>query len=178
VLITVRVADGVPSLRGFPVVEALRATFKAASVRDGFCLVHYSIQRDHVHMIVEADDHAALGRGMKSVVSRIAHAVKRVFRLEGSVMAGRYHARRLESPRQVYNALRYVLLNSRKHCRRPGPAVVDEASSGRWFEGFRSHRPRVPGRPKEVAAPATWLLATGWKRHGLIGLEDVPGQRT
>jgi hypothetical protein len=30
------------------------------------------------------------------------------------------------------------------------------------------------GRP--VACSRTWLLGTGWKRHGLIDVDEVPGQ--
>jgi hypothetical protein len=67
-LVTVRAREDLPSLRLPRVVAALRESFAAASVRDGFRLVHYSIQRDHICMIVEADDQSALDRGMKSVL--------------------------------------------------------------------------------------------------------------
>ena len=160
-------------------VEELRETFAAASVREGFTLVHYSVQHDHVHMLVEADDEGALGRGMKSIGARIARAVNRVFGRTGEVMAGRYHSRLLKSPRQVFRALRYVLLNWRKHCLgrtgRPGPAKIDEASSGQWFDGWRDAPARAPTTPREVAPPRTWLLRTGWRIHGTIALSEIPG---
>lgn len=168
-----------PSLRGRVFVEALRETFAAACQRDGFALIHYSVQRDHVHMIVESDDQEALGRGMKAVASRIAFAANRVFQRSGPVMAGRYHARHLTSPRQVRNGLRYVLLNVRKHRfssnRNPGPATIDDASSGRWFDGWRSTSAPTTRSPREVATPTTWLLRKGWRRHGRIGLDELPG---
>jgi REP element-mobilizing transposase RayT len=181
-MVTVRVGAGLPSLRGPRVVAALRETFRASCVRKGFRLVHYSVQRDHVHMIVEADDNMALGRGMMSIVSRIAFAVNRVFRRRGKVMAGRYHVRRLTSPRQVHRALRYVLLNVRKHrfarTGRAGPAKIDAASSGRWFRGWSSTSPGGLDTRREVAHPNTWLLSAGWKRHGTIALAEIPGTRT
>jgi REP element-mobilizing transposase RayT len=179
-LVTVRVQDGVPSLRRRSFVEELRTSFAEACERKGMTLVHYSTQRDHIHLIVEADGHVALGHGMKSIVARIARAVNRVFGRSGAVMAGRYHVGWLRSPRQVRNALRYVLLNARKHFRQrfgeAPPVRIDEASSGCWFDGW-TRRPRGPSARgfREVGAARTWLLRRGWRRHGLIEPADVPG---
>ena len=70
-------------------------------------------------MIVEAKDRDALGRGMKSIGSRLARAVNRVFKRAGPVLADRYHVRVLRTPREVRNALAYVLLNARRHAANP-----------------------------------------------------------
>jgi hypothetical protein len=73
-----------------------------------------------------------------------------------------------------------ILLNARRHLaklgrRLPYQAQIDPASSGRWFDGWKSNR-EPPREPSPVAAPGTWLLAVGWRRHGLIDLAEVPGQ--
>ena len=68
-----------------------------ASERGEFRVVHYSVQRNHVHMIVEAAGKQALGRGMKAVASRLAFAVNRVFQRTGRVLEGRYHLHLLTS---------------------------------------------------------------------------------
>jgi hypothetical protein len=86
----------------------------------------------------------------------------------------------LRTPREVRNALGYVLLNARRHARRLWAELrIDPASSGRWFDGWRRKRPAAgpsaEGMP--VAAPRTWLLARGWRRHGLIDPDEVPGAR-
>jgi hypothetical protein len=91
-----------------------------------------------------------------------------------------YHVRRLTSPRQVRNALRYVLLNLRKHrfqrTGRAGAATIDDASSGRWFEGWKTGAVEAGDeRPREVAQPRSWLLKAGWRRHGPIALAEIPG---
>ena len=52
------------------------------------------------------------GRGMMSISSRISYAIRRVFNLVGRVMAGPYHAHLLETPREVYRAIVYVLMNN------------------------------------------------------------------
>jgi REP element-mobilizing transposase RayT len=167
-----------PSLRRQPVIAVLETTFRAACERGRFRLVHYSIQRDHLHLIVEADDHVELGNGMKSIAARIARAVNRVFRRRGACLAGRYHVRWLRSPRQLRNALRYVLLNVRKHyCEShgaPPPVRLDPASLARWFDGWRG-RPPDGSSSRPVALARCWLLRVGWRRRGLIDPAEVPG---
>ncbi|MEN8160793.1 MAG: hypothetical protein ABFS41_12040, partial [Myxococcota bacterium] len=148
----------------------------------------YSLQRDHAHLIVEARGKEALARGMKSVGARLARAVNRVFGRSGPVLDGRFHHRVLRTPREVRNALAYVLLNARRHFakarggRRP-PVRLDAASSARWFDGWqRAWRARLgppdpasPGARREIAPAHTWLLRVGWRRHGLVDPSEVPG---
>ena len=105
----------VPSLRTAPIVRELARTFRVARARAGFRLVHYSLQGNHAHLIVEARDRDTLGRGMKAIGARLARAVNRVARRRGPVLADRYHLRLLPTPKEVRNALRYVLLNARRH---------------------------------------------------------------
>jgi REP element-mobilizing transposase RayT len=173
--VTLRLRDGVPSLRTVRLVRELERSFRAARERDGFRLVHYSLQSNHVHMLVEANGPDALARGMKSLGARIARAVNRIFGRRGAVLADRYHARVLRTPREVRNALRYVLLNARRHLgeRARATTKVDPASSGRWFDGWR-RRATAADSPC-VSKPRSWLLAVGWRRHGLISASEVHG---
>ena len=178
--VTVRVRRGIPSLRRRAFVREFRETLRRGCERGEFRVVHYSVQRNHVHLIVEAAGKQALGRGMKSVGIRLARAVNRVLSRTGPVLLGRYHVRALKTAREVRSALAYVLLNARKHWReRTGsapPVRLDEASSGRWFSGWK-RRPRGPtaaGR-QEVAPARTWLLTSGWRRYGLVDPAEVPG---
>ena len=152
-------------------------------------MVEFSIQRDHAHLIVEAAGKPALGRGMKSVGARFARAVNRVFERSGPVLYGRYHLHLLKTPREVRNALAYVLLNARKHFRKrrgvAPPVLVDEASSGRWFDGWKrvdqskvTERRKARGaRGRPTAIARSWLLRSGWRRHGLIDPAETPGVR-
>ncbi len=139
----------------------------------------YSLQGDHAHLIVEARDARALASGMKSIGARLARRVNRIRRRSGTVLDGRYHHRLLRTPREVRNALAYVLLNARKHWRQrhgaPPPTRLDAASSGAWFDGWARVLARAPDPgPAAVASPRTWLLRIGWRRHGLIDLAEVP----
>ena len=140
-------------------------------------MIHYSLLGNHAHLIVEASGRQALGRGMKSVGARLARAVNRVFGRRGPVLLERYHLRVLRTPLEVRRAIRYVLLNARRHAprRSRGAPCVDPASSGRWFDGWKRglvHRDRGPA---SVSRPHSWLLRVGWRRHGLLDPGDVPG---
>jgi len=118
---------------------------------------------------------------MKSIGARLARAVNRVFRRSGPVLTDRFHLHVLRTPREVRNALAYVLLNTRRHLakmgRRPlSRPAIDPASSGRWFSGWnRRFQPESALDPPSVAQPLTWLLRIGWRRCGLISPSEVPG---
>jgi REP element-mobilizing transposase RayT len=180
--VTLRVRRGVPALRQKRFLRELRPSLRKGCERGEFRVAHYSVQGNHLHLIVEAAGKQALGRGMKAIGGRVARAVHRAFGWSGSVLHGRYHLRILRTPREVRSALAYVLLNVRKHFQQRrgfAPAVrVDEASSGRWFDGWRSRPsegPYATAGPRDVAPPRTWLLTAGWRRHGLIDPAEVPG---
>jgi REP element-mobilizing transposase RayT len=145
----------VPSLRTVRIVRAIERSFADGCARPGFRLVHYSLQGNHAHLIVEARDKDALGRGMMAIGSRLARAVNRVARRRGPVLADRYHMRLLPTPTEVRNALRYVLLNARHHVAKSHAALgrprLDPASSARWFDGWKGVDPSALERGPEVS---------------------------
>src|SRR4030095_9100387 len=91
-----------------------------------------------------------------------------------AMLDGRYHSRAITTPLEARRALAYMLLNARRHAwqrrrRLPSP-TIDPASSGIHSNGWVGHRPRTPplDPPPPLAPPRTWLLAVGWRRHGLF----------
>ena len=102
---------------------------------------------------------------------RIAKAINRTLNRRGTVWADRYHSRMLSTPREVRHALVYVLQNWRKHLR--GVRGVDPRSSGAWVTGWRSAID-IPSERPLVATARTWLASVGWKRHGLIHINEGP----
>ena len=174
--VTMRRAQGLPSFRSERLANLIRAAIKL-SQSEGFRVVHYSIQADHLHLIVEAADKALLSRGMRSFAIRVALLInRRVFgRRAGKVWGDRYHRHDLPNPPEVRNALVYVLNNFLKH------GVVDEGlvdpkSSAPWFNGYMHRRTPVPEEPDVTTAARTWLLDDGWKRAfpGFIHVGEVP----
>ena len=171
--VTLRARPGAGRLRVRPVFEALRDAIRAAS--DASCrVVHFSVQHDHVHLLIEASDKQELTRGMRGLTIRMARAVNRVAHRDGAVWAERYHARALASPREVRNVLVYLLRNGRKHeSAEVGP--FDPCLSAPWFDGFRDGAPAAPaGVERPIAKPRTWLAGVGWRRLGLLGAHETP----
>jgi hypothetical protein len=134
--------------------------------------VEFSVQSDHLHLIVEAGDGGALSSGVRGLAIRLARAINRALRRCGRVWADRYHARALSTPRAVRHALVYVLMNFKKHG--VVGAELDPCSSASWFAGFQQP-PEIPRNgPRPIATARTWLACVGWRRHGLIDLRERP----
>ena len=86
----------------------------------------------------------------------------------------RYHARSLRSPRELRNALVYVLMNFRKHGH-AGSMRTDPCSSARWFDGWkRSPVSTGPLARAVVAQAQSWLAKVGWRRLGAIDIDESP----
>jgi REP element-mobilizing transposase RayT len=177
--VTLKVRRGLRTLRDGRIVRALEEALAKACERGDFRVAHYSVQADHLHLLIEAEDRRALGRGMQSISARVARAVNRVLGRKGAVLWDRYHLRVLATPNEVRRALSYVLLNARKHLGTRAPRVgrIDPASSGRWFDGWREGIVALARSPAPVARARTWLLRVGWQRHGLLDPSEVPGLR-
>jgi hypothetical protein len=171
--VTIRAAPGLPSLRSPRVFGVLRRAIGRASV-DRFRVIHFSIQQDHGHFIVEGDEARRARGGMHGLAIRLALAVNRALGRKGQVVGDRYHVRPLTTPRQMRTSMVYVLLNFRKHLR--APPGIDPRSSGPHFLGWHG-RARLDSAtvapaaavaigPAATVAPMTWMAALGWRRAG------------
>ena len=173
VQVTMRVKAGLPSLRGLREFAVLRGAMKEGCKRGGFRLVHFSVLSNHLHMIVEGSSRSTLSRGLQGLTIRVARALNRLWRRLGNVFADRYHDRVLGSPTEVWNSLRYVLCNARKHGAWSSRTRPDPCSSGTWFDGWLEIEPQSTANSPTVRA-RTWLLNDGWRRIGLISIAATP----
>ena len=178
--VTLKVRAEVPHLRRGDCFVVLRRCFARGKERFGFRLVHFTVQGNHLHLLVEAKDKTALSRGMQGLAIRIARQLNKKLRRTGKLFAERYHERILKTPTETRRALLYVLANSRRHTsdKITTRDWIDPMSSAPWFDGWR-RRPREPwfqpeGEPP-VVPPTTWLLGQGWRRQGLLDPAVVPG---
>lgn len=170
--VTLRAAALPASLRRRDVFVAVRGALGRAS-RGGFRVLQFSVQANHVHLIVEADGATSFTRGLEGLAIRVARAVNRALGRTGAVWAERFHARRLTTPRSVRNALVYVLQNWRKHGWRE--RGTDPCSSAQWFGGWDDVGSRATATATApVVAARTWLARRGWRRHGPIRPSEVP----
>ena len=169
--VTLRATHAVRCLRSARVFPAIRRAL-AVSSHEGFRIVHFSVQDDHVHLLVEGETRERLSGGLRGLAIRMARTVNRVLGRRGAVWADRYHARALSTPREVRHSLVYVLTNRKKHD--PGATGPDPCSSARWLDGWRKRPVAWPELPSPVMRPRTWLAVVGWRRHGLVGVEERP----
>ncbi len=197
--VILRVTAAVGSLRTHEMRMAVReASFAVARGREtSFHIVHYSIQRSHLHLIVEATDRRSLANGIRAfAISAAKHinamaSMLRGQRRRGAVFTDRYHAVILRAPRQVRACLAYVLNNWRHHGearpRRGGGTrarawKLDPYATGLAFDGWKERgegvRYSIPAGYEGplVWEPRSWLLRVGWRKHGMISVDEVPGR--
>jgi REP element-mobilizing transposase RayT len=179
--VTMKLRADVPRLRRRNRYKALREAFRRGKNKPGFRVVHFSVQDDHIHTIVEAKSRVALSRGIQGWNIRVARAINRACGRKGKVFADRYHEHALATPTETRNAICYVLHNGYKHGEHRGEQwrqPLDECSSAAYFDGWRELRgpPVAITGAAPVAAAQSWLLTQGWKRGrgGLISVYDVP----
>ena len=155
---------------------AVRHGLAITARRDDFRICHVSVQGNHIHLVVEADTHTALARGMQGFQVACARRFNTRTNRRGPVFSDRYHPRPLATLREVKNALSYVLNNWRRH-REDLHAhhAFDPFATARAFDGWsndprRDHLEFVP-----VVTPTTWHLTTGWRRYGPVSPRERPG---
>ena len=183
--VTLRLRDGLPSLRGKEEYRQLRRAISKARTR-GLSIAHFAILSNHLHLILEAHDRKDLAKQMQSLGISLAKRLNAKLRRKGAVLRERYHVHILRTPSEVKRALAYVLGNAFKHAGGKGRIALDLFSSaatvadetwrgllGRSWEtivGFP-----LGGSPAEdedlrsevrswLTEPRTWLLAQGWRR--------------
>jgi hypothetical protein len=71
------------------------------------------------------------------------------------------------------------LLNFRKHAHDDGRHIdstwVDPFSSAPTFDGWRTPlRSQFSSADFGTVPARTWLLSVGWRRHGLVALDETP----
>src|SRR3954468_14741186 len=148
--VVLRVSGAVGNLRRRFTYRALREATLTTARREDFRIVHLSIQRTHVHLLVEADDKRALAAGMQGFqISAAKHLNAAISkgqpgpRRRGTVFPDRYHATIITSPRQARHALSCCLNNWRRHQEdRVMPMAswaIDWFSSAAMFPGWAEY---------------------------------------
>jgi putative transposase len=184
--VVLRTRSDVPRLRQGKTYRAIRRALDLTMTRGGaFRVVHTSIQHNHLHFLVEAEHRDVLTKGMQALAICAARSINRNCGRRGKVFAYRYHATPITSPKQMRNALAYVLNNWRRHSEdrgsvRAARALIDPYATGIWFTGWKGMEDRFFARPADydplpAANAISWLLTTGWKQHGLIDVHERPG---
>jgi REP element-mobilizing transposase RayT len=194
--IVLRAIPAVGSLRRRFTYKAIRQATLTTALRERFRIVHLSIQRTHIHLIVEANDKRALASGMQGFqISAARHLNAAISKgklgppRRGTVFPDRYHAEIITTPTQARHTLNYVLNNWRKHeedRRQPmSEWKVDWFSSAAMFPDWAEYKEDEYAlwqgpetyEPLVVYRPRTWILREGWKKVGTISTLGVPSAR-
>ena len=161
--VTLRVREHVWNLRSGRSFGRIEDCFAKARGRFGLRLIQFSVQGNHLHLIVEADGSAALTRGMQGLAIRLARALNSMMGRKGRVFGDHYHARLLRSPTALVNAIRYVLGNAKHHF-------------GAETDRYASHALARGRRAQVLAEPRGWLLRDGIHRAPVrAGMSDPVG---
>jgi hypothetical protein len=115
-------------------------------------VIEFSVQGNHLHLIIEADDSEALSRGMQGLCVRIAKALNAMMGRSGKVFGDHYHSRLLHSPTELVNAIAYVLGNAAHHF---------------GWRGVDPYTSSAPEGRAVIAQARSWLLTVGWRRARL-----------
>ncbi|HET7784338.1 MAG TPA: transposase [Myxococcales bacterium] len=152
-----RLQQGIGYLRSYRRAKVVEDALRDARERFGVRIIHYSIQGNHLHLIVEAQEPRALSRAMQGLCIRLAKRLNKLTARHGGVFADRYHAHPLKTPRETKRAVRYVLTNYRHHALEYLPeGWTDPLASARFT---RVH----PSEDAPVVPPSVWLLRVGWR---------------
>ena len=171
-----------PSLRCTRGWDTVRGALATQLRRSDFRICHISVQRTHLHLLVEADHAKALASGMGGFQIALAKRIHVWLGTRGEVFADRYFATPLRTPTQVRSALSYILNNWRKHDEDRAErslAAMDPFSSAGSLEAWREFRTQAEAQRGgcPVATPQFWGLAIGWTRHGPISCLARPLHR-
>ena len=191
--VVIRGAPIVKTLRTRAIYHAVRKALVTTFPRQDFHVVHVSIQGNHIHLLIEAQDKIALARGMQGFQIAAAKHINAAIskrqetRRRGTVFPDRYHARTIDNRCQARHALAYVLNNWRHHGESQTVVGahwrIDPFSSAASFDGWRDladPRAAFPDsyEPLPVWKPKSWYLKAGWRQYGLVRTTEVPGGAT
>ena len=166
--VTVKLIGGLPSLRRGQAFKEVWLAIARVNAKGLIRIVEFSVQSNHVHMLIEAANSADLSRGMASLNSGLGRRLNVIWGRVGmgSVLQERFHLEVIDSPRRMRNALIYVLRNDVHHGM--GLKTLDPCSSAPFFRGWTEYpnQPAASTDRRVNARPEQWLLKAGWKKLG------------
>jgi REP element-mobilizing transposase RayT len=163
--VTLSRKPGLPLLRTKEIFFFTLETLRALKEREDFRLVAWTLQRNHLHLLVEVPSRRALSRNLQGLQVRLAKGWNRIWGRRGKVFAGRFFSRLIEGSHEGRKVLAYVLKNHLRHGLHLR-SCVDPAGSALWMdvwlerEAWLKERKRfkVEEDPSPVSPPRTEVL--------------------
>lgn len=174
--ITARARKGLPSFRAQRIASLVLLLMRRLNDA-GFQIVHFSVQTNHIHLIVEAKDREIIIKKMSGFMISFAKRLNAMLgRARGKVWDDRYYRRDIDSSRDMKNVLAYVFGNAKKHGLIPRDAAeIDYVSSAWTFDGWNVKIDLPPERVRwKPPRPRTELLRRDWIAFGLLRVSGAP----
>jgi REP element-mobilizing transposase RayT len=153
--VTVKMARGTWNLRSQRCFAPIRRALAEVRKRPGFRVVQFTVQHNHLHLLVEAEDRRTMSNALRALLIRVARGLNAVMGTRGRRVEDRYHEHVLKTPTEVRNALRHVLGNRAHHLAQRGARAADAVD-----EYSSQAEPLEP----LVRPPRSWLLRQGWMK--------------
>lgn len=171
--VTMRRVPNLPSFRQQRVGELVLRQMRRLN-DESFQIVHFSIQVNHVHLIVEGRDHATVMRKLWGLMVSFAKRLNAMLGgRHGKVWADRHYRRDVVTAREMNAVLRYVFNNAKKHGEIAANVIMLDPYSSAWtFDGWNVDIP-TPKNSEHWPRPAprTRLLKIDWIAHGLLAVD-------
>lgn len=113
---TIKVRENKADIKNKRLLKILHHAIKRARLKK-LKVLHYSLEYNHVHLLVEARDNQIIHQGMQAFGISFAKAINKIKFLKGRVYKNRYHFRKITSLRDYKNVLLYIFRNGIKHKR-------------------------------------------------------------
>lgn len=114
--LTIKVRENKADIKNKRILKLLHHAIKRARLQR-LKVLHYTLEYNHVHLLVEATNNQILHKGMQAFGITFSKWINRLKLRKGTVYKHRYHFHALRSTRERKNALNYIFTNGVKHGR-------------------------------------------------------------
>lgn len=114
--LTIKVRENKADIKSKRILKALHHAIIRARLKR-LKVIHYTLEYNHVHLLVEVQDHKVMHQAMQALGISFSKAINKVKSVKGSVYKHRYHLRKLKSSRDLKNVLHYIFNNGVHHRR-------------------------------------------------------------
>lgn len=114
--LTIKVRENKADIQNKRLLKSLHHAIKRARLKS-LRVIHYTLEYNHLHLLVEADNNKHLGQSMQALGISLAKAINKYKGVKGAVYKHRYHLRKIHTARELKNVLHYIFQNGMKHKR-------------------------------------------------------------
>lgn len=112
--LTIKVRENKADIQNKKILLRLNRAIQLAR-KQGLKIIHFALEFNHVHLLVEAGNHQILHRGMQALGISLAKGINKMKQKKGAVYKHRYHFRQITCARELKNVIHYILSNCKKH---------------------------------------------------------------